>query len=163
MGRRISVKRCRIRIKMPVGLGRNCTWKKLWGGKYHFLLRDNINPIYQYRYSLFYNTFIDLRIMSLTLYVYLQMQFKACPTESFARDHFKKHGVEQYWDLAYGKKILEEADEGVWRMKKWDMYIQARVINILIIIIILLSYCYFCTFLFHLSLKYHWRRSSGVS
>lgn len=42
-----------------------------------------------------------------------EMQFKACPTESFARDHFKKHGVEQYWDLAYGKKILEEADEGV--------------------------------------------------
>ncbi|XP_042211720.1 U4/U6 small nuclear ribonucleoprotein Prp3-like isoform X2 [Homarus americanus] len=41
-----------------------------------------------------------------------EMLFKACPTESFARDHFKKHGVEQYWDLAYGKKILEEADSG---------------------------------------------------
>lgn len=48
------------------------------------------------------------------------MQFKACPTESFARDHFKKHGVEQYWDLAYGKKILEEADEGVWGLKQWE-------------------------------------------
>lgn len=42
-----------------------------------------------------------------------EMQFKACPTESFARDHFKKHGVEHYWDLSYGKKILEEADSGV--------------------------------------------------
>lgn len=45
------------------------------------------------------------------LYIW-QMLFKACPTESFARDHFKKHGVEHYWDLAYGKKILEEADSG---------------------------------------------------
>ncbi|XP_063849235.1 U4/U6 small nuclear ribonucleoprotein Prp3-like [Scylla paramamosain] len=42
-----------------------------------------------------------------------EMQFKACPTELFARDHFKKHGVEHYWDLAYGKKILEEADSGI--------------------------------------------------
>ncbi|KAK3879323.1 hypothetical protein Pcinc_016108 [Petrolisthes cinctipes] len=42
-----------------------------------------------------------------------EMQFKACPTESFARDHFKKHGVEHYWDLAFGKKILEEADSGI--------------------------------------------------
>ncbi|KAK8729549.1 hypothetical protein OTU49_008539 [Cherax quadricarinatus] len=44
---------------------------------------------------------------------FVEMQFKACPTESFARDHFKKHGVEHYWDLAYGKKILEEADSGI--------------------------------------------------
>ncbi|XP_064082597.1 U4/U6 small nuclear ribonucleoprotein Prp3-like isoform X1 [Macrobrachium nipponense] len=42
-----------------------------------------------------------------------EMQFKACPTENFARDHFKKHGVEHYWDVAYGKKILEETDEGI--------------------------------------------------
>lgn len=39
--------------------------------------------------------------------------FKACPTENFARDHFRKHGVEEYWDLAYGRKILEETDDGV--------------------------------------------------
>ncbi|KAK7081259.1 U4/U6 small nuclear ribonucleoprotein Prp3 [Halocaridina rubra] len=42
-----------------------------------------------------------------------EVQFKACPTENFARDHFKKHGVEYYWDVAYGKKILEETDEGL--------------------------------------------------
>jgi len=39
--------------------------------------------------------------------------FKACPTETFARDHFRKHGVEEYWDLAYGRKILEETEDGV--------------------------------------------------
>ncbi|CAL4113560.1 unnamed protein product, partial [Meganyctiphanes norvegica] len=41
------------------------------------------------------------------------VQFKACPTETFARDHFRKHGVEEYWDLAYGRKILEETEDGV--------------------------------------------------
>ena len=39
------------------------------------------------------------------------MQFKGCPTEAFCRDHFKKHSVEHYWDLAYGKKILDETEE----------------------------------------------------
>ncbi|MCL4123273.1 UNVERIFIED_CONTAM: hypothetical protein GTU68_017263 [Idotea baltica] len=42
-----------------------------------------------------------------------EMLFKACPSENFARDHFKKHGVEHYWDLAYGKKVLEEAEDGL--------------------------------------------------
>ncbi|KAF2357128.1 Pre-mRNA-splicing factor 3 [Trinorchestia longiramus] len=42
-----------------------------------------------------------------------EMLFKACPSESFARDHFKRHGVEQYWDLAYGTKLAEEADSAI--------------------------------------------------
>lgn len=40
-----------------------------------------------------------------------EMKFKVCPTECFAREHFKKHGVEHYWDLAYSNTILELADE----------------------------------------------------
>ncbi|XP_064463829.1 U4/U6 small nuclear ribonucleoprotein Prp3-like isoform X2 [Ornithodoros turicata] len=40
-----------------------------------------------------------------------EMKFKICPTESFAREHFKKHGVEHYWDLAYSSTILEMADD----------------------------------------------------
>lgn len=42
-----------------------------------------------------------------------EMKFKVCPTECFAREHFKKHGVEHYWDLAYSNTILELADETV--------------------------------------------------
>uniref|UniRef100_T1J0D7 U4/U6 small nuclear ribonucleoprotein Prp3 n=1 Tax=Strigamia maritima TaxID=126957 RepID=T1J0D7_STRMM len=38
------------------------------------------------------------------------MKFKVCPTENHARDHFKKNGVEHYWDLAYSGSILESAD-----------------------------------------------------
>jgi U4/U6 small nuclear ribonucleoprotein PRP3 len=40
-----------------------------------------------------------------------EMQFKFCPTESFARDFFKKRGVEHYWDLAYSGTILEAAED----------------------------------------------------
>ncbi|XP_064416711.1 U4/U6 small nuclear ribonucleoprotein Prp3 isoform X2 [Latimeria chalumnae] len=29
-----------------------------------------------------------------------EMKFKQCPTESMAREHFKKHRAEHYWDLA---------------------------------------------------------------
>ncbi|XP_013415095.1 U4/U6 small nuclear ribonucleoprotein Prp3 isoform X3 [Lingula anatina] len=39
------------------------------------------------------------------------IKFKACPTESFAREQFKKTGVEQYWDLAYSGAVLEAAGE----------------------------------------------------
>lgn len=35
------------------------------------------------------------------------MKFKLCPAETFAREHFKKHGVEHYWDLAYTQSIIE--------------------------------------------------------
>uniref|UniRef100_I3JGS0 U4/U6 small nuclear ribonucleoprotein Prp3 n=1 Tax=Oreochromis niloticus TaxID=8128 RepID=I3JGS0_ORENI len=30
---------------------------------------------------------------------YGEIKFKQCPTESMAREHFKKHGTEHYWDL----------------------------------------------------------------
>ncbi|CAF1057656.1 unnamed protein product [Didymodactylos carnosus] len=30
-----------------------------------------------------------------------EMKFKNCPTENFAREHFRRHGVEQYWDIAH--------------------------------------------------------------
>lgn len=37
--------------------------------------------------------------------------FKLCPTETFAREFFKKRGVEHYWDLVYGTSILEAAED----------------------------------------------------
>ena len=41
------------------------------------------------------------------------MKFKMCPTPTFAREQFKKHSVEQYWDLAYSGSVLEQAGEDV--------------------------------------------------
>lgn len=38
------------------------------------------------------------------------MKFKQCPTENMAREHFKKHGAEHYWDLALSESVLEGAD-----------------------------------------------------
>ncbi|XP_063295136.1 U4/U6 small nuclear ribonucleoprotein Prp3 [Pelobates fuscus] len=38
------------------------------------------------------------------------MKFKQCPTENMAREHFKKHGAEHYWDLALSQSVLETAD-----------------------------------------------------
>ncbi|KAG8449862.1 hypothetical protein GDO86_016511 [Hymenochirus boettgeri] len=38
------------------------------------------------------------------------MKFKQCPTENMAREHFKKHGAEHYWDLALSRSVLETAD-----------------------------------------------------
>ncbi|GFT09066.1 hypothetical protein TNCV_4105291 [Trichonephila clavipes] len=37
--------------------------------------------------------------------------FKLCPTETFAREFFKKRGVEHYWDLVYGMSILEASED----------------------------------------------------
>ena len=37
--------------------------------------------------------------------------FKLCPSEIAARDHFRKHGVEHYWDLAYSSAVLEDTEE----------------------------------------------------
>lgn len=37
--------------------------------------------------------------------------FKFCPTETFAREQFKKHSVEQYWDLAYSGAVMEAAGD----------------------------------------------------
>uniref|UniRef100_A0A7N6C478 U4/U6 small nuclear ribonucleoprotein Prp3 n=1 Tax=Anabas testudineus TaxID=64144 RepID=A0A7N6C478_ANATE len=39
------------------------------------------------------------------------MKFKQCPTESMAREHFKKHGTEHYWDLALSQSVLETTDD----------------------------------------------------
>ncbi|KAI4873990.1 hypothetical protein NFI96_032082 [Prochilodus magdalenae] len=39
------------------------------------------------------------------------VKFKQCPTENMAREHFKKHGTEHYWDLALSQSILESADD----------------------------------------------------
>lgn len=39
------------------------------------------------------------------------VKFKACPTERLAREYFKKHKVEHYWDLAYSNAVLEPTIE----------------------------------------------------
>ncbi|TSL82492.1 U4/U6 small nuclear ribonucleoprotein Prp3 [Bagarius yarrelli] len=39
------------------------------------------------------------------------MKFKQCPTENMAREHFRKHGSEHYWDLALSESVLETADD----------------------------------------------------
>ncbi|XP_048881590.1 U4/U6 small nuclear ribonucleoprotein Prp3 [Brienomyrus brachyistius] len=40
-----------------------------------------------------------------------EVKFKQCPTESMAREHFKKHGTEHYWDLALSQSVLECTDD----------------------------------------------------
>ncbi|XP_077993546.1 U4/U6 small nuclear ribonucleoprotein Prp3-like [Glandiceps talaboti] len=35
------------------------------------------------------------------------VMFKACPTEKLAREQFRNHGVEHYWDLAHSESIIE--------------------------------------------------------
>ncbi|XP_066248608.1 U4/U6 small nuclear ribonucleoprotein Prp3 [Euwallacea similis] len=40
-----------------------------------------------------------------------EVKFKVCPTERLAREHFKKHRVEHYWDLAYSGAVLEQASD----------------------------------------------------
>lgn len=39
-----------------------------------------------------------------------EMNFKQCTTENMARERFKKHGTEHYWDLALSESVLESAD-----------------------------------------------------
>ena len=39
------------------------------------------------------------------------IKFKVCPIEKMAREHFKKHQVEQYWDLAYSGAVLGNAED----------------------------------------------------
>ncbi|XP_042345777.1 U4/U6 small nuclear ribonucleoprotein Prp3 [Plectropomus leopardus] len=39
------------------------------------------------------------------------MKFKQCPTENMAREHFKKHGTEHYWDLALSQSVLDTTDD----------------------------------------------------
>ncbi|CAL8071137.1 unnamed protein product [Calicophoron daubneyi] len=38
-----------------------------------------------------------------------KIQFRACPTELFAREQFRKRDVEHYWDQAYSSAILESS------------------------------------------------------
>ncbi|XP_071490172.1 U4/U6 small nuclear ribonucleoprotein Prp3-like [Diadema antillarum] len=38
------------------------------------------------------------------------LYFKMCPTESVAREQFKKHNVEHYWSLVHSTSILESTD-----------------------------------------------------
>ena len=38
------------------------------------------------------------------------IKFKNCPTESFAREQFRKAGVEHYWDQAFSGLVLETAE-----------------------------------------------------
>ena len=40
-----------------------------------------------------------------------ELKFKQCPTESMAREQFRKHGVEHYWALAHGQRILEATED----------------------------------------------------
>ncbi|XP_023349051.1 U4/U6 small nuclear ribonucleoprotein Prp3 [Eurytemora carolleeae] len=40
-----------------------------------------------------------------------EMKFKLCPTEGFARDHFKQAGVEHYWDQAYSTAVLASSGQ----------------------------------------------------
>lgn len=42
---------------------------------------------------------------------YGEMKFKQCPTENMAREHFKKHGTEHYWDLALSQSVLDCTDD----------------------------------------------------
>ncbi|NWX93606.1 PRPF3 protein, partial [Nothoprocta ornata] len=39
-----------------------------------------------------------------------EIKFKQCPTENMAREHFKKHAAEHYWDLALSESVLESTD-----------------------------------------------------
>ncbi len=38
-----------------------------------------------------------------------EMKFKACPTENFAREHFRRHGVEHYWDIGHNDAVLDSS------------------------------------------------------
>ncbi|XP_034030595.1 U4/U6 small nuclear ribonucleoprotein Prp3 isoform X2 [Thalassophryne amazonica] len=40
-----------------------------------------------------------------------EMKFKQCPTENMAREHFKKHNTEHYWDLALSQSVLDSTDD----------------------------------------------------
>jgi len=40
-----------------------------------------------------------------------EIKFKLCPTEGFAREHFRQAGVEHYWDQAYSTAVLASAGQ----------------------------------------------------
>merc|ERR1719495_2311449 len=39
-----------------------------------------------------------------------EVKFKQCPSETYAREHFQKAGVEHYWDQAYSGAVLEASN-----------------------------------------------------
>ncbi|XP_002731125.1 U4/U6 small nuclear ribonucleoprotein Prp3 [Saccoglossus kowalevskii] len=39
------------------------------------------------------------------------IKFKACPTERIAKEQFRNHGVEHYWDLANSEAIIEASED----------------------------------------------------
>ncbi|KAL7293313.1 hypothetical protein TKK_0013086 [Trichogramma kaykai] len=41
------------------------------------------------------------------------IKFKVCPIEKMAREHNKKHQVEQYWDLAYSGAVLDNIEDSI--------------------------------------------------
>uniref|UniRef100_A0A1B6FIF4 Small nuclear ribonucleoprotein Prp3 C-terminal domain-containing protein n=1 Tax=Cuerna arida TaxID=1464854 RepID=A0A1B6FIF4_9HEMI len=40
-----------------------------------------------------------------------EMKFKVCESEKAAREHFRKHKVEHYWNQAYSGAVLEQSYE----------------------------------------------------
>lgn len=40
-----------------------------------------------------------------------EIKFKNVPLEKMAREYFKKHQVEQYWNLAYSGAVLDDNDD----------------------------------------------------
>ncbi|XP_067941483.1 U4/U6 small nuclear ribonucleoprotein Prp3-like [Watersipora subatra] len=44
---------------------------------------------------------------------FTDVRFKACPTEAFAREQFKRHNVEHYWNLAYSNSILQASGQDI--------------------------------------------------
>jgi len=40
-----------------------------------------------------------------------EIKFKACPTENFAREHFRRHGVEHYWDIGHNDSVLDASND----------------------------------------------------
>ncbi|CAF3717455.1 unnamed protein product [Rotaria sp. Silwood1] len=40
-----------------------------------------------------------------------EIKFKSCPTENFAREHFRRHGVEHYWDIGHNDSILDASTD----------------------------------------------------
>ncbi|CAF0824165.1 unnamed protein product [Rotaria sordida] len=40
-----------------------------------------------------------------------EIKFKSCPTENFAREHFRRHGVEHYWDIGHNDSVLDASTD----------------------------------------------------
>lgn len=76
------------------------------GGTY-FLLKYNLNFIYflfPLKFCVTFKGVVKKRSFG-------EIKFKACPLEKLAREHFQKHGVEHYWDIAYSGAVLEQSDD----------------------------------------------------